>query len=92
MLSVKWRDEARADLFSILDFIAERNEAAALDLHARFERVLEHLPEHPFLYKQSLRALGSREIVAHPNYIIVYRVGVDFIEVLRILHARQQYP
>ncbi|NMM13759.1 MAG: type II toxin-antitoxin system RelE/ParE family toxin [Rhodoferax sp.] len=28
----------------------------------------------------------------HPNYIVVYRVERDVIDVLRVLHARQQYP
>jgi toxin ParE1/3/4 len=34
---------------------------------------------------------GTREAVVHPNYILVYRVG-ECIEVLAVLHARQQYP
>jgi plasmid stabilization system protein ParE len=49
MLSVKWHDEAKVDLLEIMAFIAERNEKAALDLHERIERSLEHLPEHPYL-------------------------------------------
>ncbi|MFA5663199.1 type II toxin-antitoxin system RelE/ParE family toxin [Castellaniella sp.] len=35
---------------------------------------------------------GTREIVAHPNYIIVYEVRVDHIEVMAVLHTRQEYP
>jgi toxin ParE1/3/4 len=34
---------------------------------------------------------GTREAVVHPNYLIIYRVG-DVIEILAVLHARQQYP
>jgi plasmid stabilization system protein ParE len=30
--------------------------------------------------------------VAHPNYIVVYRVEREEISVLRVLHSRQQYP
>lgn len=51
MLSVKLRDEAKVDLLEIMGFIAERNEQAAYDLQERIERSLEHLPEHPYLYK-----------------------------------------
>ena len=44
------------------------------------------------MYRQSEHVPGCREIVAHPNYIVVYRVGLDCIEVLRVMHARQEYP
>lgn len=91
MLSVKWRDEAKADLLEIMGFIAERNEQAAYDLQERIERSLEHLPEHPYLYKPSLRVAGTREIVVHPNYIVFYEV-TDVIEILAIVHAREDFP
>ena len=38
------------------------------------------------------RVPGTREHVVHPNYIVVYQVGDDVIDILRILHSRQQYP
>lgn len=37
-------------------------------------------------------APGTRELVAHPNYLVVYQVGADAIEVVAVVHARQQYP
>mgnify|MGYP003538713077 FL=1 len=91
MLSVKWRDEAKVDLLEIMGFIAERNEQAAYDLQARIERSFVHLPEHPYLYKPSLRVAGTREIVVHPNYIVFYEV-TDVIEILAIVHAREDFP
>ena len=33
-----------------------------------------------------------REIVAHPNYIVLYRVAAERIEIVNVVHARQQYP
>ncbi|WP_415136046.1 hypothetical protein [Ottowia sp.] len=30
--------------------------------------------------------------MAHRNYIVVYRVELTSIEVLRVLHVRQEYP
>jgi plasmid stabilization system protein ParE len=38
------------------------------------------------------RAPGTREIVAHRSHIVVYRVELACIEVLRVVHARQEYP
>jgi toxin ParE1/3/4 len=51
-----------------------------------------HLPEHPHLYAISERMPGCRQIVVHPNYLVIYKVGLQDIKVLRVLHARQQYP
>jgi toxin ParE1/3/4 len=30
--------------------------------------------------------------VAHPNYVVIYRIAADHIEVVSVLHARQEYP
>jgi len=35
---------------------------------------------------------GTREAVVHPNYILIYRVGTDAVEIVSLVHARQQYP
>ncbi len=91
MLPIEWRDEASADLLQILNFIAERNEQAAFDLQDRIERALEHLSEHPYLYKPSQRRAGTRELVAHPNYIVFYEV-TDKVEILAVVHARREFP
>ena len=38
------------------------------------------------------RTEGTREAVVHPNYVLVYRVGNDAVEVVSVMHSRQQYP
>lgn len=45
----------------------------------------------PYLFRLG-RVTGTREHVVHPNYIVVYQVGHDAIDMLRVLHSRQQYP
>ena len=50
------------------------------------------LSENPYLYRRSDRVSGLREIVAHPNYIILYRVAADRIEVVNVIHARRYFP
>ena len=87
---VEWRSEALADLWAILDYIDERNPAAADRLFLAIETAVQALPEHPYLYRQG-RVAGTREIVVHPNYLIVYQVA-HAIEILGVLHARQEYP
>ena len=87
---VAWNPVARAALRSILDFISERNALAALQLFEAISTATEALPQHPYLYRPG-RVPGAREMVVHPNYIVVYRV-THAIEILNVLHARQQYP
>jgi len=45
----------------------------------------------PYLFRVG-RKLGTREYVVHPNYIVVYAVTKDSIKIVRILHAKQEYP
>lgn len=90
MLPLVWRAEARADLVEIITYIAERNLSAAERLQGAIAHTAELLPEHPYIHRPG-RVAGTREAVIHPNYILIYRVA-DMIEVLAVLHARQQYP
>ncbi len=43
------------------------------------------------LHAPSRARARHKEAIVHPNYVLVYRVA-DAIEILAILHARQQYP
>ena len=92
MLPIVWKISARADLATVVRYIATRNIQAARHMRQRLQEAVLPVAEHPYLYRQSDRYAGCREIVAHPNYIVVYRVERDAISVLRVLHSRQQYP
>jgi addiction module RelE/StbE family toxin len=87
---VEWRPEARAELWQILNYIGDRQLVAANELHQAIEAATSALPQHPYLYRFG-RVPGTREIVVHPNYLVVYRV-TDRIEIVAVLHARQEYP
>lgn len=47
--------------------------------------------DHPGLGRPG-RLQGTRELVAHRNYILIYDVAGDLVRVLRILHAARQWP
>jgi len=36
------------------------------------------------------RVTGTRELVVRPNYIVVYRVTGEQVEILRVRHARKR--
>jgi addiction module RelE/StbE family toxin len=74
-----------------MEFVARDNPSAAIDLDLEFELKAENARQRPKLYKRG-RMKGAREFVVRPNYVMVYRVTGDLIEVLRVLHAAQQWP
>ena len=91
MLRVVWTSSAVDDLAVVIDYIAERHYPAAERMQALIEDATERLPNHPFAHRPG-RIHGTREAVVHPNYIVVYSVGLEVITILAVVHARQQYP
>lgn len=90
-LPVVWDDEAEAALLTILDYIGPRNKPAADRLYAAIRHTADNLPNHPYAYRPG-RTPGTREAVVHLNYILIYRVAAEAIEILTLVHTRQQYP
>ena len=76
---------------AIITYIADRNVEAAASLNDRMQACAERLSEYPFMHRPG-RVAGTREIVVHPNYLMIYRVTYDAVEILNVLHSRQQYP
>ncbi|MFN5348173.1 MAG: type II toxin-antitoxin system RelE/ParE family toxin [Polaromonas sp.] len=91
MLPVVWLDCALQDLQAITEFIAESNPTAAQRLVDRLIEDADSLGVLPVQYRRG-RIAGTHELVSHPNYILVYRHTVVAIEILNVIHARQQYP
>ena len=79
------------DRDTIMACIAQDNPKAAIDLDLEFEAKAENARARPTLYKTG-RVKGTREIVVRPSYDIVYRVSANVVEMLRVLHAAQQWP
>jgi toxin ParE1/3/4 len=90
-LPIVWRQSARADLAHIIAFIAERSPAAARSLKSTIESAVLPASDYPYLFRAG-RVPGTHEIVAHPNYIVVYSVTASAVEIINVVHARQQYP
>lgn len=90
-LPIRWTAKALKSLESAFNYIAADNPMAARALQDRIEAAVIALPDHPYLFRAG-RLPGTRELVVHPNYIIVYRVLDAEIEVSNLLHARQKYP
>lgn len=92
MLPIVWRETADADVAEIIDYIGQFDLEAAERMWNRLQSCVLPLSNHPYLYPASERVPGLREIVAHPNYIVLYRVTATCIEVVSVVHARREFP
>jgi len=88
---LKWTHPANDDLLMILDHISDDSPTAAQNLKDEIDAKAAALPDHPKLYKPG-RMQGTRELVVRPNYVLIYRITDTTIDVLRVLHARQNWP
>jgi toxin ParE1/3/4 len=86
-----WTRLARQDRNTIREYIAADNPRAAIDLDELLSMKAAYLVEHPGLGRLG-RVPGTRELVAHRNYILIYDVVGDHIRMLRVLHAARMWP
>ena len=63
----------------------------ALVLDELFSEKAGRLVDHPGLGRPG-RVAGTRELVAHQNYILVYDLTGELVRVLRVLQAVRQWP
>ena len=93
---IAWRPMAEADLDNIIDYIAQDNPTRAETFGQELRYKTFPLAQHPKMGRTGRPGLPAfvRELVAHRNYIVFYRVLDDAgtVEILRVKHAAQQMP
>ncbi|MCG1055349.1 type II toxin-antitoxin system RelE/ParE family toxin [Mycetohabitans sp. B5] len=86
-----WTPEAMQDREAIYGYIEADNPVAALAIDELISEKATLLIDHPSLGRLG-RAAGTRELVAHRNYIVVYDVAGDRVRVLSVVHVARQWP
>lgn len=86
-----WKPAAIADRKNITAYIAKDNLRAAIDMGDMLIEKAAQLDRNPMQGRIG-RVKGTRELVAHPNYLVIYRIVGKTVEVLRVKHAAQQWP
>lgn len=86
-----WTPEAIRDRAAIFDHIAGDDPNAAITLDTRFAERAGSLVAHPGLGRPG-RVAGTRELVVHRRYLLIYEVADGAVHILRVLHASRQWP
>ena len=93
---IEWRPKAQEDLRAIVRFIGKDNPTRAKSFGQDIRDKTKPLAEHHELGRTGRPGLPAdvRELVAHPNYLIFYRVLAEArtVQILRVKHAAQQTP
>ncbi|MDP9652876.1 UNVERIFIED_ORG: addiction module RelE/StbE family toxin [Pseudomonas putida] len=90
-MKVVWRQTALDDRSKIMDHITLDNPEAAIALDEIFELKAENARQRPTLYRKG-KVPGTREIVATANYVMIYLITENAVEMVRVIHARQRWP
>ena len=91
MMEIFWTMLASQDRKRIREYIAEQNLVAAIELDERIGCSASSLARQP--YKGNARVEGTRELVIHPHFVLVYEIDSQWgkVYILRVLHTAQKY-
>ncbi|WP_329957825.1 type II toxin-antitoxin system RelE/ParE family toxin [Rosenbergiella nectarea] len=86
-----WTEMSRDDRRAIREYIALDNPVAAVELDKQLSIRADQLTEQPESGRPG-RVAGTRELVIHRHYVIVYEIVAAAVYILRVLHPSRRWP
>ncbi len=91
-MRVRWLDQAVYDLKAVREYIARDDPTAAGGVARRIREAVRIVAEQPAAGRPG-RVPHTREVIVNGTpYIIPYRMRAGMVEILRVLHAAQEWP
>jgi addiction module RelE/StbE family toxin len=90
-MKVFWASAAEQDRADIIDYIGQDNPLAAIRMDDLFAEAASRLAEHPLLGKTGLIS-GTRELIPHESYRLVYEVQDNTVWILALVHTARMWP
>jgi plasmid stabilization system protein ParE len=90
-MKIIWTKEAAQDRADIWDYLHAVNPKAAIDMDNRFSDALSRLAHYPESGPAVIIS-GTRELIPHQSYRIVYEQALDAIWILALVHTSRQWP
>ena len=90
-MKVRWTRQARQDRADIWDYLNARDPGAASRMDQLFTEATAPLAEFPLIGRMGA-VEGTRELIPHPSYRLVYEIFGETIWILVLIHASREWP
>ncbi|WGF90967.1 type II toxin-antitoxin system RelE/ParE family toxin [Marinivivus vitaminiproducens] len=90
-MDVFWTPEAERDRLAVWEHIFTDNPKAAVAMDELFDDAVLRLAEYPNLGTVG-RASGTRELLPHESYRIIYEIRDNAIRILAVVHTARLWP
>ncbi|MFL9872993.1 type II toxin-antitoxin system RelE/ParE family toxin [Paraburkholderia megapolitana] len=90
-MRVVWTPEAEQDRDDVWEYIAADNPAAVARMDELFSDAAAQLEYFPELGRWG-RIDGTRELIPHESYLLVYEIEGDTVWMLALVHTSRQWP
>ena len=90
-MNVFWSAAAEQDRADIVEGIGLDNPLAAVRMDELFAAAAGRLVQHPML-GQAGTVPGTRELIPHESYRLVYEVHANAVWILALVHAARAWP
>jgi len=90
-MRIMWTPQAAQDRADIWDYLFNVNPQAAIEMDVRFSESITRLIQHPQSAPLGL-IKGTRDLIPHPHYRIVYEFDLDTVWLLAIVHTARKWP
>lgn len=90
-MKVVWTPEAEQDRRDIVNYIAVDNPLAAVKMDELFDLAVNRLMKRAYIGRPG-KIPGTRELIPHESYRLVYEIEGDVIWILALVHTSRQWP
>ncbi len=90
-MRIVWTPEAQQDRSDVWDYITADSPSAAARMDELFSDAAARLAQHPML-GQPGKIPGTRELIPHESYRLVYEIEGETLWILTLLHTARQWP
>lgn len=90
-MQVIWTPEALQDRLDIWEYIATENLRAAVHMDELFSAASASLADFPEKGRLGT-VVGTRELIPHENYRLVYQAERDTVWILALVHVARMWP
>ncbi len=90
-MKLAWAAAAEQDRADILDYISADNPLAAIRMDELFDEAAARLAAHPLMGRKG-KIPGTRELVAHESYRLVYEIDEQTVWILALVHTARLWP